>query len=892
MTSNGSNDDKSHLVGKKLNNYEIIQKIGAGGMGEVYLATDTKLNRKIAIKIIPEQYKSDEIAIKRFRREAKAIAALNHPNIITIYEVGDHDERPYFAMEYLKGKPLTEIIKSKTLKIPEVLDIIKQICSGLNEAHKNKIIHRDIKPANIIVGENGQVRILDFGLADVAGGSKITKSGSTLGTIGYMSPEQILGEKVDSRSDIFSLGVLFYEMVTGRRPFEGEFDAAIMNSILNDEPEPISRFKSGVPEGLQKIIDKAIEKDRNKRYQTVTEIPADLNRISSQESKKVSGKFNSKFIWSSFSVVTIVLLSMLLTYTGIINIPFLEFIKQDARKIKRIAVLPFVNRSSEDIEYISDGITEELISLLSRINDFAVVSSMSCFKYKNTPKTAAEVYNELKADYVLNGSIQMMYSNDGENLPKLIVQLVDIRRDVNIWSQSYDAFMNNIFSTQYNIIENISKILGVNLSEDNRDILSKKWTDNKQAYDYFLQSRQYTWRQGGYNSRLLKLGLEILDKSIALDSNYAIAYAEMSRIYSRLYYLGDKAKDTCAIKAESYALKALTLEPDLQYGRRALAEYYYRCKYDFERSLAELDLAYAGNYNNRDYLNDTHHILRRIGKWDEAYQNMKKVVELDAPTYAISRYDLALDCRYMRRYYEADSLLNEVIAIQPDFPQAYTEKTKMEIAWHGDVKKAREFIDTCKNKAVISNEMQWYIDELCFYLDIYEGNFNKVLSQISMPLYDSLSYYLNRGEIYFSMGDKSLSKSYYDSAFQIGLLQLANQQTENPYIQSLVSLAYAGSGQIEKAILAGKKAMELMPVSRNTIDGYPYAVNMLRTYVFANEIDSAFKQLDYCLSTPGDFGLGNVYVVPEYRILRDHPEFKTILTKYDKLAEDIIPSLK
>ena len=266
------------MIDKRISHYKILEKLGEGGMGEVYLAEDTKLNRRVALKFLPVQLASDEELKERFKREAQAAATLNHPNIITVYEVSEHKNRPFIAMEYVEGESLKDLIGKKDLSINEVLDISLQISDGLAVAHEAGIVHRDIKPQNILMGKDGRVRICDFGLAKLRRDVTLTQAGSTLGTVAYMSPEQAQGKEADHRSDIFSFGVVLYEMIANQLPFKGEHDAAVMNSIANDSPEPLGRYKTNVPEGLQRIVDKALAKDKSERYQHADDLLADLKR--------------------------------------------------------------------------------------------------------------------------------------------------------------------------------------------------------------------------------------------------------------------------------------------------------------------------------------------------------------------------------------------------------------------------------------------------------------------------------------------------------------------------------------------------------------------------------------------------------------------------------------
>ena len=357
----GDNDETRTYVslakGTMVSHYRIVEKIGAGGMGEVYLAEDTELDRKVALKFLPPHLCQDEDCRKRFKREAQAAAKLDHPNIVPVYEVGDFKGRPFFAMAHIEGKSLRQVIKEGKLTVEESVNLIMQICEGLHKAHESGVVHRDIKPGNILIDNEKRVRVVDFGLATVSGEEKLTKTGSTLGTVGYMSPEQVQGKEIDHRSDLFSVGIILYEMLTGRRPFEGDNDAAISRSITDITPEPIERYKSGTTSELQQVIGKALSKDPSLRYQHADGIISDLKRAQLGAS--------------------------------------VDSLKPQR---KMLAVLPFENLGPTEDEYFADGITGEIMSRLAGIQELGVIARTSSIQYKGTEKSIQQNSEEFGVD--------------------------------------------------------------------------------------------------------------------------------------------------------------------------------------------------------------------------------------------------------------------------------------------------------------------------------------------------------------------------------------------------------------------------------------------------------------------------------------------------------------
>ncbi|MCH9032657.1 MAG: protein kinase, partial [candidate division Zixibacteria bacterium] len=428
-----TNDDNTQsfvplTAGTKISHYEIISKIGAGGMGEVYLAEDSQLDRKVALKFLPSHLSEDESSRARFTREAKAAAKLDHPNIVPVYEVGEFQGRPFFAMANIEGQTLREVIKQGKLSVSEAVNLTMQICEGLNEAHAAGVVHRDIKPANIIIDKNGKPRLLDFGLATVAGQEKLTKTGSTLGTAGYMSPEQVQGQKADHRSDLFSVGVVLYEMITGQTPFDAEHEAAIHYNIINETPEPLARFKSGVSAELQRIIDKALDKNTGTRYQTATGMLADLRRL---KADATSHKRSTHSLWAGATVIVLVVGAVLYSFW-----PKGAPMEEDSTGIKMLAVLPFENLGSAEDEYFADGITDEITSRLAKLSGLGVISRTSSMQYKKTDKSLQQIGAELGVSYILEGTILWDKTGDTDRV-RIIPQLIQVSDDRHLWSESY-----------------------------------------------------------------------------------------------------------------------------------------------------------------------------------------------------------------------------------------------------------------------------------------------------------------------------------------------------------------------------------------------------------------------------------------------------------------------
>jgi len=575
------------MIGKIFAHYRILEKLGEGGMGVVYKAEDTKLKRIVALKFLPLELTKDPQAKARFVQEAQAAAALDHPHICAVFEIGEAKSMTYIAMPYVRGQSLKEKIATGTLSTEEALDIAGQVGEGLKEAHEKGIIHRDIKPANIMLTEKGQAKIMDFGLAKLVSVADVTKTLTVMGTIAYMSPEQARGAAVDHRTDIWSFGAMFYEMLTGQMPFGRKNDQALIYSILNDTPEPPSHLRPEIPNQLEQVVHKALEKDKLFRYQNMAELLKDL------KAAQVSG----------------------------LNVPKAE---------KSIIVLPFENISPDpEQEYFCDGMTEEIITDLSHVHDLLVISRSSAMTFKGTKKTIPEIARAVNVRYVLEGSVRKA----GNNL-RITAQLIDSSTDAHLWAEKYAGTLDDIFDIQEKVSRSIVDALRLTLTPDEKRRITERPINNPLAYEYYLKARQeiLKFTEEGINRALqhLQHGLDIVGEN-------ALLLAGMGYAYYQYVNAGLKNDASYLRRAEQYAKRVFELDPDSPYGHLVLGLLKIWWK-DSREGIRHLKRVLAVNSDDFDALYWLSAVYAMIGKKEAAEPLTERLMKIDPLNPAVHFY--------------------------------------------------------------------------------------------------------------------------------------------------------------------------------------------------------------------------------------------------------------
>ena len=614
------------MIGKEILHYKILEKLGEGGMGVVYKAHDTKLDRTLAIKFLPRHVAAHQEEKERFVIEAKAAAALNHPNIATIYAIEESEGETFITMEFIAGQELKDLIKNKPLPFEKVTDMAIQIAKGLQAAHNAGIIHRDIKSSNIMITGDDQVKIMDFGLAKVRGGSLVTKMGTTLGTTAYMSPEQARGEEVDHRADIWSFGIVIYEMLTGQLPFKGDYEQAIVYSMLNEQPEAINNVNPDAPTQLQNIVDKSLKKKLNERYQNTSELLKDLNEFKTknqpneQSQKPVGSKpLRQKII---VGVVILVLLAAVL-----LSVKYLqrndqqgetENISHGKGQLERLAILPLVNlKSDPETDFLGYALADQIIGALTYSKNISVRPSSAVRKYQIEVPDIATAGHELQVDYVLTGNYLKQ-----ENLVRLNVELVNVNSNELIWREPIEVKYENAFTLQDIVSKKVLEGLRLQFTSAEQKRIQGDVPQTPLAYEYYLKGISYP-----YTTQTNQLAVEMLEKSIELDSTFAPAYGALGNRHHRLanYKFGGIKQLELA---EKYLKKASSLNPDLLSALGKLALIYTETSRT-EEAVALTRKMLKINPNNPDAHSSLGYIYRYVGMLEESEREYDIAISLD-----------------------------------------------------------------------------------------------------------------------------------------------------------------------------------------------------------------------------------------------------------------------
>jgi TolB-like protein/cytochrome c-type biogenesis protein CcmH/NrfG len=891
------NEQADLLVGQTFGHYKISKRVGAGGMGEVYLATDVIAGRKAALKLLPLQFTGDAERLKRFEQEARAVVGLNHPNVVTVYEIGKENSIHYIVSELIEGETLRDRLERGAMQLSDAVDVAIQVTSALAAAHEAGIVHRDIKPENIMLRPDGYAKVLDFGIAKLAEQELPTSMpkdealflvetnlGSVLGTVRYMSPEQARGGHIDKSTDIWSLGVVLYEMVTGHAPFSGDTPKEVMSSILEKEPPSLKRSVAHAPAELQQIIGKALRKDPAQRYRSAHELLHALKELR----RKLEFKLQRAAapLWLRWARSPVALVVMLLAAALALTFPFYRerrLTTSTAPPEKSIAVLPLQNLSEDkDNAFFADGVQDELLSNLSKIKDLKVISRTSVMQYKSgTRRNLKEIAQQLGVSNVVEGSVR----RSGDHV-RVSVQLVDTRNDRHLWAENYDRKVADSVSLQGELATEIAAAVGATLTPQEKARVETKPTNNPAAYDSYLRARAIPFDWGFALEGDIESAIHLYEQAVKLDPNFTLAWAYLSIAQIQSCWKEGGQNPARLAAAKDSLNHALALDPNLPEVHLARG---YNDQ-DDTRTLAEFRQAEQGLPNSVDVIEAIARVQRALGHWDEAVADLRRGIELDPRNISASN-NLALTYCAMRRFPEALATLDRVLAWDPTNARALLTKADALMAI-GDLQAAGP---------LLANP-DLPVDRRARYA-LFQRNYSAAIEILSKDLAvdrqprdagDLLLLALSQ-EL---AGDIAVARATYQKSVEDFRRQLekgALGSYVEAYTRGSLGAAYAGLGEATSAIAEGQKAIGLLPSSKNPEFGHDLEDEMAHIYAQLGDADHAIPMLKRLLRThyPSATFLtpATLRLDPIWDPIRKDPRFQELIAENASLPEKSIAVL-
>jgi TolB-like protein/Flp pilus assembly protein TadD len=813
-----------------------------------------------------------------------------------MYELLDEKGTHYITMEYISGEDLKSFIRrSGQLAVGTTIRIAKQICEGLTEAHRLGVVHRDLKPSNIMIDKEGNARIMDFGIARSLKEKGITGAGVMIGTPEYMSPEQVEGKEVDNRSDIYSLGVILYEMITGEVPFKGDTPFTVGMKHKGEMPKNPKELNSQISDDLNRLILRCLEKNKEKRYKSAGEVRSDLinteKTIPTTEQEMLKRKRKLKIPRKSLK--PFLLPGILLVVAVIIIIGYFSFkriSKQDTSKAeissenqwkRKIVVLPFENLGPPEDAYFAAGITEEITSRLAAIRGLGVISRTSAVQYDRAGKMIKQIGEDFGVGYVLEGTVRWDKDVEGKSWVRVTPQLIRVSDDTRLWSERYNRVIDDIFTVQSDIAEKVIHQLDIKLLEPEKAALNTKPTENIEAYHAFLRGLDYANRPD-FSEEDLRLAVQMLQRAVELDSSFTLAYAELSYALAQLYHFGHDRTEECISNAKMAVDRALELQPELPESHFALGNYYYYCLRDYGRALKELAIAEKGMPNNSKILETISYIQRRQGKFKESITPLQKAFEL-SPQDASLPSNIAITYCALREYQEADHYYSRSISLAPDQTFAYMLKALNHWVWEGKTGGARATLEKMPYEHGQWPSYIWLLQEML------ERDYQAALDRLSSSSLefwgmgnDIIPKAQLEGLVYLLMDNTEEARSSFDSALII-LEEEVKKLPEDYRIHSSLGFVNAALGRKEEAIREGKQAMAMYPLSKDALGGAIFVLNLVYIYIMTGEYDLALDQIEYLLSIPCmELSVPYLSLDPRFDPLHSEPRFNELQEKYSE----------
>jgi TolB-like protein/tetratricopeptide (TPR) repeat protein len=896
------------MVGKTLGHYKILGTLGSGGMGDVYRALDTKLDRELALKVLPDHLALDEMRHGRFIREAQAVAKLKHPNIVTIHSVEEIDGTHFLTMELVEGKTLAELIPRDGLDAESFFRHAIALADAVSTAHDEGITHRDLKPANIMFDKAGRLKVLDFGLAKMLADSTATPddatvvqishtaAGQILGTAAYMSPEQAEGKAVDHRSDIFSLGIVLYEMATGMQPFKGDTQISIITSVLRDTPTSISEIKLNLPRHLGRIIHRCLEKDPDRRFQTAKDVRNELEGLKKEIDSGITLMSESSIPaaparrsrpwlpWVAGAAAVVVIGSVLWGLrqagTDVPSTPVTEAktpvaatptpgkaAASDDRKM--MVVLPFENLGPPEEAYFAAGMTEEITSRLAKISGLGVISRTSATQYDRAGKTMRQIAEDLGVDYVVEGTVRWARAEGGKDRVRITPTLIRVADDSQLWSESFDRQIDDIFEVQTQIASQVIGQMGVTLVGTEHASLAQVPTKNVEAYELYLKAKDH--RNGNF-VEYDRQYVEMLEKVVALDPDFLEAWTVLSSHHSGWYMEVERTEERLA-RSRAALHRAEAIDPDNPRTHLARGNYFYRGLRDYDRALEEYETASRLAPNDVGALESVAYIYRRQGKMDQHLERLEAAFRLDPRNANIAR-NLAESYRAQRRFDVAVPMYERSEQLDPQNFRARFNRAMAMVAWKGDVSAARRIMEEKSEPGDFWYQIGWMV------VHIFNQEGPEAVAR-ARQLDDgspTLHYFSSiiTADLVARFGLDDPDAPSLEQAARMIEERLEGAPSDDG-VRGSLARNLALRGQFDAAVREARLAVDL--AAKDAFSGPGRLEDLANVYVMAGRQDEAIDILERLLKTVYEGALTRelLRIQPEWEPLRDNPRFVALL---------------
>jgi serine/threonine protein kinase/tetratricopeptide (TPR) repeat protein len=868
----------------EFGDYELLEEIGRGGQGVVYRARQKSLNRTVALKLIGLGHWATEAHLKRFRREAEAAASLEHPGIVPIHEVGEREGTCYFSMGFIEGDQLDEVVRREPMPVRRAAELIAKVARTVHYAHEHNILHRDIKPGNILLDQEGEPHLTDFGLARlVETQSTITRTTEVLGTPSYMAPEQAVGNNsaITSATDVYGLGAVFYQLLIGHPPFAGGTTFETVRLVLDAEPRQPRLLNPKIDRDLNTICLKCLEKDPRRRYASALALAEDLERWLKHEPIRArrTGLVTRGRKWVRRNPSIAVMAAMLLVLAVPLGVMIWKnesersTLSNPAPPEKSIAVLPFSNLSKEqENAFFADGVQDEILTDLARVADLKVISRTSVMPYKNgVARNLRQIGRQLGVAHVVEGSVQR-----AGNRVRVNAQLVDARTDRHLWAQTYDRDLADVFAIQSEIAKTIAEQLQANLSPREKNAIERPPTTDISAFDLYARAKALLDADADYVQ-----AVDLLNRAVALDPSFFHAYCQLAYAHDWLYFLGVDHTSARLALAEAAVQAASRLRPDAGETHLLRGQNLYWGYRDYNGALAELEVARQSLPNNAQIFNLTGSIQKRQGHWEESTRDLERAAELD-PRDNYALIWVAANYWMCRRYAESKPWLARALAFQPNHALTKVWLAWLDYAWKADTRPLHQTIHSIRatNPAAVPGIAQWWL--LYCALPERDGTAakNALIASSENAIFFTENVAFNRpfieGVIARMIKDDGKARSAFSAARAEQEKIVQAQPNYGPAL-CVLGLIDAGLGRKDDALREGQRAVELLPVEKDAIEGPAMIKYLAMIAAWVGNKDLACEQLAVVIRRPSGPSYGELKLLPLWDPLRGDARFEKLV---------------